>query len=262
VQEFMIVPKAGNSFAENLRMVTEVYHNLSKILVKEKGVSAKNLGDEGGFAPPLKSPHETLNYIEQAIEAAKYKLGSDVFLALDCAASEFYDNGKYEIEKGMKLTSEELIKYYLNLKKNHPALISIEDGLDEKDYDGWQKMTAAITAEHKDMLIIGDDLYTTNTELIQKGVQNKWANSLLLKVNQIGTISEAMAAAKMIFADKGAVAVSHRSGETPDSTIADLSVAIGAQFIKTGATARGERVAKYNRLLVIEEFLKANNMLA
>jgi len=154
-----------------------------------------------------------------------------------------------------------MIAYYMKMKKDHPALISIEDGLHEKDYEGWIKLTATMTSEHKDMMLVGDDLYTTNTDLIQNGVQNKWANALLLKVNQIGTISEAMSAAKMIFENKGNVAVSHRSGETCDSLIADLAVAIGAQFIKTGATARGERVIKYNRLLAIEEYLKANNML-
>jgi len=147
------------------------------------------------------------------------------------------------------------------LKKDHPALISIEDGLDEKDYEGWIKLTAAMTEEHKDMMLVGDDLYTTNTDLIQQGIQKKWANALLLKVNQIGTISEAMSAARMIFDHRGNVAVSHRSGETTDALIADLAVAIGAQFIKTGATARGERVAKYNRLLQIEEYLRANNQL-
>lgn len=264
IQEFMIVPKAGNLFSENLRIVTQVYHHLAKILVAEKGPSAKNLGDEGGFAPNLKSPHETLTYIERAIEAAGFKVGGDVFLALDCASSEFYDekSKKYEVEKGKSLTTDAMIQYYLDLKKQHPALISIEDGLHEQDYDGWVKLTAAFANEHKGFHLIGDDLYTTNTELIAKGISAKWANALLLKVNQIGTISESMQAAKMIFADRGAVAVSHRSGETADTLIADLSVAIGSQFIKTGATARGERVAKYNRLLQIEEYLKANNMLA
>jgi len=263
IQEFMIVPKAGNHFSENLRIAATVYHHLAQILVQEKGPSAKNLGDEGGFAPPLKSPHETLNYIERAITAAGFAVGQDVFLALDCAASEFYDKktNKYEVEKGQHLATDDLIKYYLKLKKDHPALISIEDGLDEQDYDGWMKMTAAFQSEHKGFLIIGDDLLTTNTDLITKAVANKWCNSLLLKVNQIGTISEAMSAARMMFGANGNVAVSHRSGETTDTLIADLAVAIGAQFIKTGATARGERVCKYNRLLQIEGYLKQHNML-
>jgi enolase len=241
IQEFMIVPKAGNSFAENLRISATVYHHLGKILVKEKGVSAKNLGDEGGYAPSLDSPHQALKYIEQAIESAGFKVGGDVFLALDCASSEFYDEEtkKYQVEKKLSLTSDELIKYYMKLKKDHPALISIEDGMAEKDYEGWIKLTSTMTSEYKDMMLVGDDLYTTNTELITQGIKNKWANALLLKVNQIGTISESMNAARMIFADQGNVAVSHRSGETPDSLIADLAVSIGAQFIKTGATARG-----------------------
>lgn len=256
IQEFMIVPAAGRSFKENLRMVTEVYHTLGKLLVKKKGLSAKNLGDEGGFAPDLQSPHEALSIIEEAIGLAGFKAGEDIGLALDCAASEFYADGKYEIEKGHFLPSADLVSYYLKLKKDHPALISIEDGFDEKDYDGWTKMTAAFATEHPTFMIVGDDLYTTNTELITKGVANKWANALLLKVNQIGTVSESMDAARLIFADAGQVIVSHRSGETVNTLISDLAVAIGAGFIKTGAPARSERGAKYNRLLVIEEMLQ------
>jgi len=263
IQEFMIIPKSGVAFSENLRIVTTVYHHLGKILTKELGVSAKNLGDEGGYAPNLESPDQALKYIEQAIESAGFKVGVDVFLALDCAASEFYNeqDKKYQVEKKLSLTSEEMIKYYVKLKKDHPALISIEDGLHEKDYEGWIKLAATVSEEFKDLMLIGDDLYTTNTDLISQGIKHKWTNGLLLKVNQIGTITEAMSAAKMIFDAHGNVAVSHRSGETPDNLISDLAVAIGAQFIKTGAVARGERVAKYNRLLVIEEILKANNSL-
>lgn len=262
VQEFMIVPRGGIPFKEMLRTVTEVYHHLGKVLVKKHGVSAKNLGDEGGYAPALEDPEEALSLIEEAIVAAGFKVGEDVFLALDCASSEFHADGKYEIKKDQWKTSDELIEYYINLKKEHPALISIEDGLDEKDYEGWKKLTARFKDEFKDMILVGDDLYTTNTTLIKQGVAEKWANALLLKVNQIGTISESMDAARMIFADGGNVAVSHRSGETPNTLISDLAVAIGAQFIKTGATARGERVAKYNRLLQIEEWLAAHNQLA
>lgn len=261
IQEFMIVPKGGQPFRESLRSVTEVYHHLAKILVDKYGVSAKNLGDEGGYAPLLEDPEETLTLIEQAIVAAGYKVGEDIFLALDCASSEFHKDGKYEIKAGQWFTVDEAIDYYIHLKKQHPALISIEDGLDEKDYNGWVKLTARFKEEYKDMILVGDDLYTTNTELIKQGVEHKWANALLLKVNQIGTISESMAAARMIFADNGNVAVSHRSGETPNTLIADLAVAIGAQFIKTGATARGERVSKYNRLLAIEEYLASKDML-
>jgi len=261
IQEFMIIPKAGNTFKQNLQIITEVYHHLGKILVSKYGVSAKNLGDEGGYAPSLNVPDEALTLIEEAIKSAGYGVGKDVFLALDCAASEFFKDGNYEIEKGKFLGADETVEYYLKLKRDHPALISIEDPLDEKDYSAWQKLTAKFTQEFPGTMIVGDDLYTTNTDLIQKGVAEKWANTLLLKVNQIGTISEAMDAARMIFNDKGQVIVSHRSGETPNTLISDLAVAIGAGFIKTGATARGERVAKYNRLLAIEEYLQENGLL-
>lgn len=261
IQEFMIVPAAGRSFKENLRIVTEVYHQLGKLLVKKKGLSAKNLGDEGGYAPDLQSPHEALSIIEESIGLAGFTVGVDVFLALDCASSEFYSEGKYEIEKGKFLASADLVQYYLKLKREHPALISIEDGFDEKDYEGWTAMTAAFAKEFPEFMIVGDDLYTTNTELIKQGVANKWANALLLKVNQIGTVSESMDAARLIFADKGQVIVSHRSGETINTLISDLAVAIGAGFIKTGAPARSERGAKYNRLLVIEELLTAAGQL-
>lgn len=260
IQEFMIVPKVG-SFKENLRMVAEVYHHLAKILVAEKGPSAKNLGDEGGYAPALSSPDETLTYIERAIGAAGYVVGTDVFLALDAAASEFHKDGKYEVVKGTSRTSEELLAFWDDLIEKHPALISIEDGFDEKDYAGWAAFTAHMAAKRPSFMVVGDDLYTTNTNLITKGIEGKWANALLLKVNQIGTISESMDAANMIFNAKGNVIVSHRSGETHSSLISDLAVAIGAQFIKTGATARGERISKYNRLLAIEEYLSAKGML-
>lgn len=261
IQEFMIVPAASaGSFKEQLRIVSEVYHTLAKILVKEKGPSAKNLGDEGGYAPNLTSPDETLGYIEKAITEAGYTVGKDVFLALDAASSEFYHDGKYEVEKGKLLSSSELLEYWDNLVEKHPALISIEDGFQEQDYEGWKAFTAHFAQKRPSIMIVGDDLYTTNTNLIQKGITNKWANSLLLKVNQIGTISEAMDAAKMQFDAKGNVIVSHRSGETTSAIISDLAVAIGAQFIKTGATARGERIAKYNRLLAIEEYLHTHQL--
>jgi len=262
IQEFMIIPRAGNTFKQNLQIIAEVYHHLGKILVAKYGVSAKNLGDEGGYAPSLNVPDEALTLIEEAIKAAGYGVGKDVFLALDCAASEFYKDGKYEIEKGKFLSPDDTVEYYLKLKRDHAALISIEDPLDEKDYSAWQKLTARFTQEFPGTMIVGDDLYTTNTDLISKGIEGKWANTLLLKVNQIGTISEAMDAARMIFNDNGQVIVSHRSGETPNTLISDLAVGIGAGFIKTGAVARGERVAKYNRLLAIEEYLQENGLLA
>ncbi len=260
IQEFMIVPNDQISFKEQLRTVTEVYHTLGNILAKAVGKSAKNLGDEGGFAPSLETPNEALTYIKQAIEEAGYVPGKDIFLALDAAASEFYDkeSKKYEVIEGQHLTSEEMVDFYEKMIDDYPFFLSIEDGLDEKDYDGWTKLTERLG---KRIMLVGDDLYTTNTHFIKKGIENKWANALLLKVNQIGTISEAMDAARMVQNADQNVIVSHRSGETGTNLIADLAVAIGAKYIKTGAPARGERVGKYNRLLQIEEYLKENNLL-
>ncbi|KAL0491272.1 enolase [Acrasis kona] len=260
IQEFMIVPSSEISFKEQLRTVTEVYHTLGGILSKACGKSAKNLGDEGGYAPSLENPNEALAYIKQAIEEAGYTPGRDVFLALDAAASEFYDKetNKYEIIEGQHITSEALVDFYEKMVDDYPFFLSIEDGLDEKDYEGWKKMTERLGSR---IMIVGDDLYTTNTRLIKEGIENKWANALLLKVNQIGTISESMDAARMIQNADQNVIVSHRSGETGTNIIADLAVAIGAKYIKTGAPARGERVGKYNRLLQIEEYLKDNNLL-
>eukprot|EP01083_Nonionella_stella_P213506 770032_1 len=259
IQEFMILPSKDVSFKEGLRIVTTVYHHLSKKLVEAHGVSAKNLGDEGGFAPPVKDAEEALAVIDESIAAAGFECGKDVFLALDCAASEFYDEEKekYEISAGTWKTADEMVAFYEKLVEDHPALISIEDGLHEKDYEGWIKLTESLGNK----MSVGDDLYTTNPELIKQGIEKKWANALLLKVNQIGTVSEAMDAARLIFDQGQNVIVSHRSGDTPDSLIADLAVGIGAQYIKTGAPARGERISKYNRLLQIEEFLSENGML-
>eukprot|EP00698_Gefionella_okellyi_P026343 TRINITY_DN999_c0_g1_i1.p1 TRINITY_DN999_c0_g1~~TRINITY_DN999_c0_g1_i1.p1 ORF type:complete len:484 (-),score=142.45 TRINITY_DN999_c0_g1_i1:700-2151(-) len=259
IQEFMIMPAADIPFTEKLRIVTQVYHHLGRLLAGKYGLSAKNLGDEGGYAPPLDTAEDALNMIEQAISAAGFIAGKDVFMALDCAASEFYKDGKYEIAPKKLLTGDELLVFYEKLVADHPALKSIEDGFDEKDYEMWKKFTERLGDK---IMIVGDDLFTTNTNLLQKGVAEKWANALLLKVNQIGTISEAMNAARMMYEAKGNVAVSHRSGETTGSLIADLVVAIGARYIKTGAPARGERVAKYNRLLQIEEDLTRDGLLA
>jgi enolase len=260
IQEFMIVPRSDIPFKEALRYVTEVYHTLGNILAKAKGKSSKNVGDEGGFAPLLETPDEALTFIEQAIKESGYEVGKDVRLALDCAASEFYNSEtkKYEVIEGKFLSSDEMVDFYDKLVADHPALISIEDPLDEADYDGWAKFTERLGSK---IMVVGDDLFTTNPRLIKKGIEAKWANALLLKVNQIGTITEAMEAAKLMFDNKNQVIVSHRSGETETTLIADLSVAIGARFIKTGATARGERVAKYNRLLQIEEYLAEHNLL-
>ena len=260
IQEFMISPREDLSFPEQLRIVTEIYQKLGVILSSEKGVSAKNLGDEGGYAPPLDTPEEAISYIERAITEAGYKPGEDVFMGLDAAASEFYDEESklYEVEVGVKKTGDEMIQYYKDLLERHPAIVSIEDGLHEKDYKTWIKMNKEIGERCQ---LVGDDLYTTNPKTIQRGLKEKWCNALLLKVNQIGTITEAMRAARMVLDEGQKVMVSHRSGETCNSLISDLAVAIGAQYIKTGSLARGERIQKYTRLLQIYEYLKENEML-
>jgi len=261
LQEFMASPKPGIPFPDQLRMVAEVYQKLSAILVKAKGVSAKNLGDEGGFAPLIDSPEEAIGYIEQAMRDAGYEPGVDMFLGLDAAASEFYDKDKklYEVEVGKFLTADQMIDYWDAMITKHKCIVSIEDGLDELDYENWTKMNAKIGGR---VQLVGDDLYTTNPATIAKGLEGKWCNALLLKVNQIGTISEAMQAAKLVLDQNQNVMVSHRSGETCNSVIADLSVAIGAQQIKTGSTARGERIQKYTRLLQIYDYLKERDLLA
>jgi len=257
IQEFMIVPSDDFTFKEQLRVVTECYHALGKILGAKYGQGATHLGDEGGFAPNIQDAAEALTQIEEAIKEAGYESGKDVFLALDCAASEFYEEEKgYELTPGKFKKSEELVDFYVDLVEKFPALISIEDGMDEKDYEGWILLTEKLGEK---IMLVGDDLYTTNTKLITTGLEKKWANALLLKVNQIGTISESMKAARMLFEAKQNVIVSHRSGETTSSAIADLAVGIGARYIKTGAPARGERVVKYNRLLQIEETLLSSN---
>lgn len=255
IQEFMIMPAENISFKEKLHNVTSVYHSLGNILVNRYGVSSKNLGDEGGFAPQLDSPGEALNVIEEAIEKSGFIAGKDIYLALDCASSEYYDKstGKYEVEKNLFLSNVELVEYYKKLVEQHPSLKSIEDPFDEFDYEGWRIFTKELGDK---VMIVGDDLFTTNIKTVENGIKNKWANSLLLKVNQIGTITEAVEAAKLMFENKMNVIVSHRSGETTSTLIADLSVGIGAKYIKTGAPARGERIVKYNRLLQIEEFLQ------
>jgi enolase len=260
IQEFMVAPADSPPFPEKLRMVAEVYHKLGAILVEEYGPSARNLGDEGGYAPPLNSPEEAITVIERAISEAGYTPATDIRIALDAASSEFYDSetGMYEVEKGVQKTGDEMIEYWRELVDRHPAVISIEDGLDEKDYDHWILLTEALGDR---IQLVGDDLYTTNPKTIRRGIEGKWANALLLKVNQIGTITEAMEAARLILKEGQKVMVSHRSGETCNSVIADLAVAIGAQYIKTGTTARGERIQKYTRLLQIYEYLKEHDML-
>lgn len=260
IQEFMISPSDNFPFPDQLRMASEVYHQLGKILVEEHGPSARNLGDEGGFAPLLNTPEEAISVIERAIQAANYKPGKDIRIALDSAASEFYDSETklYEVETGVHKTGEEMIEYWKDLIERHPAIISIEDGLEEKDYENWARLNAELGGK---IMLVGDDLYTTNPNTIRKGIDGKWCNALLLKVNQIGTITEAMKAASLILKEGQTVMVSHRSGETCNSVIADLAVGIGAQAIKTGSTARGERIQKYTRLLQIYEYLKEHDML-
>jgi len=260
IQEFMVAAKREFPFPEGLRMVAEVYQKLGGLLAKEYGVSAKNLGDEGGFAPLLDTPDQALSIIERAVEAAGYKPGVEIVFGLDAAASEFYDHktGKYEVEVGMFKTGEEMVTYWEELINRHPAIVSIEDGLDEQDFPTWQLLTARLGGR---IQLVGDDLYTTNPKTIAKGIEGKWANALLLKVNQIGTITEAMQAARLIFNAGQNVMVSHRSGETCNSVIADIAVGIGAQYLKTGSTARGERIQKYTRLLQIYEYLKERDML-
>ena len=260
IQEFMISPRPDMPFPEQLRMAAEVYHKLGALLVKEFGVSAKNLGDEGGYAPPLNSPDQAISIIERAIQVAGYEPGHDIRIALDAAASEFYNEQAktYEVEVGVNKTGDEMIEYWSQLIENHPSIISIEDPLHEKDYDTWIKLNETIGNK---IMLVGDDLYTTNPNTIQQGLEGKWCNALLLKVNQIGTITEAMKAARLVLEAGQRVMVSHRSGETCNSVIADLAVAIGAQAIKTGSTARGERIQKYTRLLQIYDYLREKNML-
>jgi enolase len=261
LQEFMVAPREDVAYPEQLRMVAEVYQKLGAILVQDFGVSAKNLGDEGGFAPLLNTPEEAITVVEKAIKAAGYEPGTDIRLGLDAAASEFYDEESqlYEVEVGVKKTGDEMIAYWKDMIERHPALISIEDGLHEKDYETWIKLNQQLGDK---VQLVGDDLYTTNPKTIRLGLEQKWANALLLKVNQIGTISEAMDAARLVLDAHQKVMVSHRSGETCNSVIADLAVAIGAQYIKTGSTARGERIQKYTRLLQIYEYLRDHEMLA
>jgi len=251
-QEFMVMPIGAIDYHAALRMGVEVYHALGKYVKEKYGVSAKNVGDEGGFAPNLKMTHEALDALTSAIKAAGYE--KEVKIALDPAASSFYDEAKkaYWID-GKFVSPGELVDYWVGLTKTYP-IISIEDGLEENDFAGFAELTRKIGAK---VQIVGDDLFVTNIKRVREGIAKKSANSMLLKVNQIGTITEAMDAAKLCFKSGWSVVVSHRSGETPDDTIADLSVALGCGQIKTGAPARGERVAKYNRLLRIEEQLGA-----
>ncbi len=252
IQEFMVMPVGALNFREALRMGTEIFHNLKKVL-KDKGLNT-SVGDEGGFAPNLGSNEEALATIVEAIEKAGYKPGEDVFLALDVAATEMYNKETkiYSLAgEGKDLTSAEMIDFYEDLVGKYP-IISIEDGLDEEDWEGWKALTERLGAK---IQLVGDDLFVTNTERLEKGIQIGVANSILIKLNQIGTITETLDAIEMAKKAGYTAVVSHRSGETEDSTIADLVVAVNAGQIKTGAPSRTDRVAKYNQLLRIEDML-------
>ncbi len=248
VQEFMIVPCVQEKFSESLRAGAEIFHTLKKILNK-KGLST-GVGDEGGFAPRLKNNREALDLLMEAIEGAGYKPGQDVFLALDVAATELFKDGKYRWEGGT-LTSTELGKVYSSWMQAFP-LVSIEDGFSEDDWAGWKAFTAA---EGSRVQLVGDDLFVTNPERVARGIKEQAANALLVKVNQIGTLSETCDAVALAQRNRMRTVMSHRSGETEDATIADLAVALSCQQIKTGSLCRGERTAKYNQLLRIEEEL-------
>ncbi|MFI7618126.1 phosphopyruvate hydratase [Nonomuraea terrae] len=248
IQEFMIAPIGAETFREAVRMGTEVYHALKSVL-KEKGY-ATGLGDEGGFAPNLPSNRDALDLILVAVERAGYVPGEDVALALDVAASEFHKDGVYTID-GKGLSAQELIAFYEDLVANYP-LVSIEDPLDEEDWEGWKAITASLGAK---VQLVGDDLFVTNPERLERGIKDGAANALLVKVNQIGTLSETLDAVDLAHRSGYRCMMSHRSGETEDTTIADLAVAVNCGQIKTGAPARSDRVAKYNQLLRIEELL-------
>ncbi len=248
IQEFMIMPAGLTDFSSALRAGSEIFHTLKKILKGRKLNTA--VGDEGGFAPSLSNNEDAISLIIQAIEEAGYVAGKDIYIALDVAASEFFEKGSYRFE-GKKLRSRDLIDYYGGIISRYPVL-SIEDGLAENDWNGWEEMTSSIGQK---VQLVGDDIFVTNTKILKKGIERKAANSVLIKLNQIGTLTETLDAIEMAKTAGYTAVISHRSGETEDTTIADLAVACNTGFIKTGSMARSERVAKYNRLLVIEEEL-------
>ena len=255
IQEFMIAPIGAQSFKESLRWGAEIYHSLKSVL-KKKGL-ATSIGDEGGFAPNLESNRAALDLILVAIENAGFKVGNQIALAMDVAATEFFEDGKYKFE-GKLLTSEQMIAYYSELVSAYP-LVSIEDPLDEDDWSGWAKLTAELGEK---IQIVGDDLFVTNIERLTRGIESKTANALLVKVNQIGSLTETIDAVNLAHKNNYKSMMSHRSGETEDTTIADLAVALSCGQIKTGAPARSERVAKYNQLLRIEEELGSDAIYA
>lgn len=252
IQEFMIVPAGGTTFGDSIRMGAEVFHNLKKTLQK-KGYGTA-VGDEGGFAPSLKADEEALDLILESIHRANFAPGKEVFLALDVAASELYEDGVYVFKKsdGSKRTSGEMIEFYASLTAGFP-IISIEDGLAEDDWEGWRTLTQELGGRFQ---LVGDDIFVTNPERLKEGMSRGVANSILIKLNQIGTLTETMATVDLAHKNGYSAIISHRSGETEDTFIADLSVALGTGQIKTGSVSRSDRVAKYNRLLEIEEELQ------
>lgn len=250
IQEFMIVPHMKKSFGENLRAGVEIFHALKKVL--ENAGHSTNVGDEGGFAPNLSSHEEAVECILKAIENAGYKPGSDISLSFDSAASEFFKNGNYQMQ-GKTLSSTEMVSYYSTLASKYP-IYSIEDGLDEADENGWAKLTAELGNK---LVLVGDDLFVTNKKILKHGIEHKLANAILVKVNQIGTLTETFDAIALAFEHNFKAIISHRSGETGDSFIADLAVATGCGHIKTGSASRSDRMEKYNQLLRIEEALGA-----
>ncbi|MCX7990747.1 MAG: phosphopyruvate hydratase [Proteobacteria bacterium] len=250
IQEFMIVPTGAKTFSEALRIGAEIFHNLKSVL-KSKGY-VTSVGDEGGFAPNLKSNIEALDVIMEAIKKAGYKAGKDVFIALDVAASELYENGKYNLKGEKKsLKSEELIDFYEKIVSKYPV-ISIEDGMAENDWNGWKKLTKKLSSK---VQIVGDDVFVTNPQIFKKGIEEGIANAILIKLNQIGTVTETLETIEMAKRAGYGIIISHRSGETEDTTLADLAVAVNAGQIKTGSLCRTDRVAKYNRLLRIQDEL-------
>jgi enolase len=249
-QEFMIAPVGASSFREGLRMGAEIFHTLKKSL-SDAGLNT-NVGDEGGFAPNLKSPDEALTYISKAVEKAGYRLGEDIFFALDPASTEFFQNGKYELAgEGKSLSPDEMVAVYADLARRYP-IFSIEDGMAEDDWGGWKAITDELGGK---VNLVGDDLFVTNVQRLARGIESKTANAILIKVNQIGSLTETLATVEMAHRAAYKTVMSHRSGETEDSTIADLAVATNCGQIKTGSLARSDRLAKYNQLLRIEEML-------
>jgi enolase len=250
-QEYMIVPVGAESFSEALRWGVEIFHHLKSVL-KKKGYST-NVGDEGGFAPDIQSNEEAIETVLQAIEASGYKAGEQIGIALDAASSEMYKNDKYSFHKssGREISSDEMVAYWTEWVNKYP-IISIEDGMGEEDWDGWKKLTDAVGNRCQ---LVGDDLFVTNTKILQRGIDNGVANSILIKVNQIGTITETINAVQLAQNSGYTTIMSHRSGETEDTTIADLAVALNCGQIKTGSASRTDRLAKYNQLIRIEEAL-------